>query len=62
LTTCRPEDWIVLTAAPVSDLPCHVFTPETLRETGAVALFREDGKIRKVTARQVTGARLWNTQ
>ncbi|MEQ9675369.1 MAG: ComEC/Rec2 family competence protein [Roseovarius indicus] len=62
LTTCRPEDWIVLTAAPVSDLPCHVFTPETLRETGAVALFREDGKIRQVTARQVTGARLWNTQ
>lgn len=62
LATCRREDWIILTAAPSTDLPCHVLTPETLRTTGAVALFRENGKVRKVTARQITGARLWNTQ
>jgi len=62
LTTCRRDQWIVLTAAPAADLPCHVLTPETLRSTGAVALYREEGKIRQVTAREVTGARLWNTQ
>lgn len=62
LTTCGRDDWIVLTASPLVDLPCHVLTPETLRTTGAVALFREDGKIRQLTAREVTGARLWNTQ
>lgn len=62
LTTCRQDDWIVLTATPAVDLPCHILSPETLRATGAVALYRENGKIRQVTARQVTGARLWNTQ
>ncbi|MEQ8292094.1 MAG: ComEC/Rec2 family competence protein [Marinovum algicola] len=62
LTTCRRDDWIVLTAAPTVELPCRVITPETLRATGAIALFDEGGKIRQVTAREVTGARLWNTQ
>ena len=62
LTTCRPDDWIVLTAMPTVDLPCRVITPETLRATGAIALFDDGGKVREVTAREVTGARLWNTQ
>lgn len=62
LTTCDSGEWVVLNAAPAVELPCNVFTPETLRGTGAVALFREDGKIRQLTAREVTGARLWNTQ
>lgn len=62
LTGCRPEEWIVLTARPVRDLPCHVLGPDDLRRTGAVALYREGGKIRLLTAREVTGRRLWNAQ
>lgn len=62
LTDCRPGEWVVLTASPPKELPCNVLTPETLRHTGAVALYRENGKIRHLTARQVTGARLWNSQ
>ena len=59
LTTCRQDDWIVLTATPPVDLPCHILSPETLRTTGAVALYRENGKIRQVTARQVIAR--WRT-
>ncbi len=62
LTDCDPEEWIVLTASPGRDLPCHVLGPDDLRRTGAVALFRENGKIRLLTAREVTGTRLWTAQ
>ncbi|WP_397542166.1 ComEC/Rec2 family competence protein [Roseovarius salis] len=59
LTGCAPGEWIVLTAEPQDGLPCNLLTPRTLRETGAVALYREDGQIRVVNARDLTGARLW---
>ena len=60
LKDCRPQEWIVLTAEPKAGLPCHVLSPKTLRRTGAVALYREDGRIRPLTARAVTGARPWS--
>jgi competence protein ComEC len=59
LTDCAPGAWIVLTAEPRADLPCRVLSPDTLRRSGAVALYRDDGGIRAVTARDVTGTRLW---
>jgi len=62
LSGCKPEEWIVLTASPPEDLPCTIFSPETLRRTGAIALYRDGGRIRKVTARDVTGTRLWNAR
>lgn len=59
LSDCAPQDWIVLTAEPRAGLPCHVLTPKTLRRSGAVALYREEGRIKALTARAVTGARPW---
>ncbi|MEQ9260691.1 MAG: ComEC/Rec2 family competence protein [Roseovarius sp.] len=69
-TGCAGAEWVVLSHVPegrargdLAALPCTVLTPETLRQTGAVALYRGDpgGKdFRLVTARQVTGTRLWN--
>jgi len=63
LTVCEPGEWLVLTATPKAGLlPCHVLTPEKLRQTGAVALYRDGDKIRARTAREVTGDRLWSAQ
>ena len=39
---------------------CDVLDPDTLRETGAVALIAEGSELRLVTAREVSGRRLWN--
>lgn len=41
---------------------CDVFDIRRLRDTGAVAAWIEDGKLRLVTVREKTGDRLWNTQ
>lgn len=41
---------------------CDVFDIRRLRETGAVAAWLEDGKLRLVTVRDHTGERLWNTR
>ncbi|MBT8411958.1 MAG: competence protein ComEC family protein [Octadecabacter sp.] len=45
---------------PLAD--CDVFDIRRLRETGAVAVWVKDGKLRLVTVRDHTGERLWNTQ
>jgi competence protein ComEC len=47
---------------PKRDLPCRVLHPGTLRETGAVALWSGREGVRMVSARQITGARLWNSR
>lgn len=64
LTDCAAGDWIVLNVVPeegtVADLPCTVLHPETLRKSGALTLYRRDGGIVQVTARQITGIRMWN--
>jgi competence protein ComEC len=39
-----------------------VLHPGTLRETGAVALWSGREGVRMVSARQITGARLWNSR
>jgi competence protein ComEC len=44
------------------DRPCDVYDIARLRRTGALALsVDEAGALQIVTARDVTGARLWNT-
>ncbi|WP_370541644.1 ComEC/Rec2 family competence protein [Actibacterium sp. 188UL27-1] len=41
--------------------PCQVITPDTLRDTGSLALWPDDqGKIRIVSARDQAGDRLWS--
>jgi competence protein ComEC len=64
---CRPEDWVVMNTRPEADspfsgLPCRVLHPGTLRKSGALALYVDDTGVREVSARQITGARLWNDQ
>lgn len=62
LTTCRGYDWIVINTPAVHPVPCTVFDPPRLRHTGAIALYATPDGIIQKTARQVTGARMWNTQ
>ena len=67
LRDCRGHDWLVLDSDPPrdlpGDLPCQLFHPASLRQSGAVALWPDGvGGLRVVTARQVTGTRLWNDQ
>jgi len=67
LRDCGGHDWLVLNADPPrdlqNDLPCHLFHPAGLRQSGAVALWPDgEGGLRVVTARQITGTRLWNDQ
>jgi competence protein ComEC len=66
LTSCDKGDWVVMNVDPPHDgLPCTIIHPGSLRKTGALALYGlyDEGKaLRVVSARQITGARLWNTQ
>ena len=65
LTGCGGAEWLVLNTAPTiapGGLPCQIVHPGTLRRTGALALYSSDKGLRMVSARQVTGARLWNTR
>ena len=60
--SCPATALVVMSAAPeVEGLPCRILSPKELRETGAVALYLGDGAPRMITARQVSGARLWNS-
>ncbi len=66
LTTCDKAEWVVMNVSPPhADLPCTVIHPGSLRQTGALALYGlYDARkaLRVVSARQITGARLWNAQ
>jgi competence protein ComEC len=65
ISNCEGLQWIVLNKDPetVPDLQdCSVVTPSTLRRTGSIALFERDGHLEPVTARQISGTRLWNDQ
>lgn len=66
LTTCDKAEWVVMNVAPPYEgLPCTIIYPGSLRQTGALALYGlydADKALRVVSARQITGARLWNTQ
>ena len=64
---CDRGDWVVMNTVPqqgsvFNGLPCRVVHPETLRHTGALALYKDGDGLREVSARQITGARLWNDQ
>lgn len=61
LTDCAPTDIVVLNTEPEgAGLPCRLFHPETLRDTGALALSRRGGRLEVISAKQLSGARLWN--
>ncbi|WP_338548326.1 ComEC/Rec2 family competence protein [Roseovarius phycicola] len=61
--SCRREDWVILSTVPRDlNLPCQVIHPKTLRASGALALYRTSTGIKVVSARDVTGTRLWHVQ
>ncbi|SLN14900.1 ComEC family competence protein [Roseovarius litorisediminis] len=66
LLVCDKGEWVVLNVDPPKtadkNLPCTVLHPKKLRQSGAVALFDTQKGVKVVTARQITGARLWNSQ
>ncbi|WP_255010918.1 ComEC/Rec2 family competence protein [Roseovarius sp. M141] len=71
LTGCAAGEWVVLNTAPPEEWArasgCTLLTPTTLRKTGAIALYERRGEghslgPRIVTAREVSGARLWSTR
>ena len=62
LNGCDGADWLVFNTQPPEGLDCTVVGPESLRDTGALALFATKQGLRVVSARQITGARLWNTR
>lgn len=55
--SCKPQDIIVTDRHPPENLPCRIFSPETLRETGSISIDRT-GHIK--TARDHSGARRWH--
>ena len=59
--TCGPG-LVILNQVPDTrpDGPCRVIDPAVLRRTGALAVVVREGTARTVTARDRTGARLWN--
>ncbi|MEM1235432.1 MAG: ComEC/Rec2 family competence protein [Pseudomonadota bacterium] len=57
---CVGKAILVLGDKPEAALGCDAHTPETLRLTGAVAYRVEDGALKAITAREVTGRRIWN--
>lgn len=64
---CRVGDWVVMNTVPdagraFDTLPCRVVHPGTLRKSGALALYLDSTGVREVSARQLTGTRLWNDQ
>ena len=66
LDGCDGGAWVVLNVArpPEMDeaMPCTVLGPAELRETGALALYQRKEGVFTVSARQITGARMWNTR
>lgn len=58
--TCRAGEVLVLTHSAPPALPCEVFDPARLRDTGAVALTLGPDGLNMKTAREVAGRRLWN--
>ncbi len=62
LTDCAPEAWVVMNVEPPHALPCRIIHPGSLKRSGALALYRTKTGLRMVSARQITGARLWNAR
>lgn len=58
--SCAENQWLV--SDKVLDLtgPCQVFTPDELRHTGSVALIVMKNGPQRVTARDLSGVRLWH--
>ena len=60
LTRCREADVVIVNVAARQPVGCEVYDAGRLAQTGALAIEKGPEGPRVVTARQVTGARLWS--
>lgn len=58
-TSCSPNDLLVTTQPLEQTVPCQVISPETLKHTGAIAIWETDEGYKTVTANERRGQRLW---
>jgi len=64
-TDCGSASLMIFSAEPETPPDtetCQAITPKTLSKTGSLAIFDDAGELRVVTARSVTGTRLWSAQ
>ncbi|MEK6217132.1 MAG: hypothetical protein N2B03_07940 [Boseongicola sp.] len=59
---CVAGEIVVVSVTPDQFGPCQLFGPDRLRRTGSVALYHDQNGVRIITAKDITGARLWNTR
>ncbi len=58
---CTDRDWVVTNVPDTPALPCRVLGPRTLRDSGALAIWPDaPGGLRIVSAKDLSGERLWN--
>ena len=57
---CNKGDWLVSNQRIEQPLPCQVFDPKSLKQTGSIAVYAGADGPRIETARQRAGDRLWN--
>lgn len=61
--SCDSDELIVTNVKAQTDMPCKIYDPDWLKTAGAVAIYApgKEGQVPKIiTARQMTGERLWN--
>ena len=61
IASCRDAAIVVVSHDSTLRGACDLWTPERLRQTGAVALYRGEAGITVKTAREVSGRRMWNS-
>ncbi|MEP2531055.1 ComEC/Rec2 family competence protein [Shimia sp.] len=59
---CDPGDVVVFSVVYDQKLPCDAYDPKRLAQLGAMAIHLKGADIRIISARDVTGRRLWNDQ
>jgi competence protein ComEC len=56
---CKENQVLVMAGKRAREMPCLTFDLTSLKLSGAVAIYFEDGEARIRTAREITGRRLW---
>ncbi|WP_422050040.1 ComEC/Rec2 family competence protein [Shimia sp.] len=57
---CQSGDFVVFSKDYGAQLPCDFVDASALEDTGAMALFFEPEGLKRITAREIAGRRLWN--
>lgn len=62
-TACAGEGLVILSTSWEGPVPtgCRIYDTAKLRDTGALAVYADEGVLRIVSAKEVAGKRLWNT-